>query len=407
MSRARLRLGAAALLLALAAPGRAEPSPAALAQARTYFRIGARAFAAGQFEASLEAFERAYEIAPRDGLVFSLAQAHRKLFLLRGDRTQLARALARYREYLERAPAGPRAAEAREALLQLTPLADAGPPAGGAEAAPPRSAQRTPTRLMVSSAVPDAALELDGRAVGKLPLTAEVSPGRHRIVLRAPGHLPWERRVSVPESTTVPIDAELRPRPGYVEVRAPRGSRVAIDGREVGVAPLAPVPVQAGSRTIAVRANGREPFVRRVKVPRGGTTRVSVALETTTQRVVAVALGGAALGATATTAVLGLAAVRKQDDAEAMLARRGRDPLGEGALADYEALREDRDAYRAGAYGAAGAAAALGVIGAALWFFDEPPPARVESSPGAGAPAGAPVLELGLAPGGVAARGRF
>lgn len=404
MRRRGAWLGPVALVVALAGRAAAEPSPAALEKARTYFRIGARAFAAGHFESALEAFERANEIAPRDGLVFSLAQAHRKLFLLRGDRDQLLRALERYREYLERAPAGPRAAEAREALLQLTPLAAEGP---APEATPPPQAQRSPTRLMVSAAVPDASLELDGRAVGALPLTTAVAPGRHRLVLRAAGYQPWERSVSVPESTTVPIDAELRPMPGHLAVTAPPGSRISVDGRDVGVAPLPPLPIEAGTHVIAVRANGREPYLRRVSVPRGGAASVHATLGTTSQRVTAIALGGVALGAAASAALLAVAAVRKQDDASAVLARRGKSPLGEPALADYEALREDRDVFRASAYGAGGAALALGGIAAALWFFDEPAPPRFEGPAGPPPPSSGPSLEIGLAPWGASARGRF
>ncbi len=41
------------------------------------FDAGARAYESGQFEAAIQAFDQAYAISPREGLLFSLAQAHR------------------------------------------------------------------------------------------------------------------------------------------------------------------------------------------------------------------------------------------------------------------------------------------------------------------------------------------
>jgi hypothetical protein len=49
-------------------------------QARAFFEIGAQAYAVGDYVAALDAFREAYALEKRPGLLFSTAQAHRRLF---------------------------------------------------------------------------------------------------------------------------------------------------------------------------------------------------------------------------------------------------------------------------------------------------------------------------------------
>ena len=72
--------GVLALALAVASTAHAQPKgsvpPEKMAEAKSYFEAGAKAFDAGDFETAIQAFTQAYKIVPRDNLVFSIAQAH-------------------------------------------------------------------------------------------------------------------------------------------------------------------------------------------------------------------------------------------------------------------------------------------------------------------------------------------
>lgn len=65
------------LVLALAAP--AATAQDKTAEAKALFQQGQAAYAAGDFEAALQAFGAAHEAAPLPALWFNIAQCHRKL----------------------------------------------------------------------------------------------------------------------------------------------------------------------------------------------------------------------------------------------------------------------------------------------------------------------------------------
>src|SRR4051812_9930626 len=58
------------------------PARGEAADARLYFNAGARAYAAGKYVPAIRAFEEAYRIEPRPGLVFSIAQAYRRQYFI-------------------------------------------------------------------------------------------------------------------------------------------------------------------------------------------------------------------------------------------------------------------------------------------------------------------------------------
>ena len=75
------------------------PSKAALAEARKLFRAGARAYDAGRFDVAVQAFDQAYELAPKVAIRFSTAQALRRLYAVDANQEHLVKAL-RYFETL-------------------------------------------------------------------------------------------------------------------------------------------------------------------------------------------------------------------------------------------------------------------------------------------------------------------
>src|SRR5258706_11656922 len=78
------------------ARAQAAPAPAEAADARLYFNAGARAYAAGKYPAAIRAFEEAYRIEPRPGLVFSIAQAYRRQYFIDKAKQNLVEAIEHY-----------------------------------------------------------------------------------------------------------------------------------------------------------------------------------------------------------------------------------------------------------------------------------------------------------------------
>ncbi|HVV81727.1 MAG TPA: tetratricopeptide repeat protein [Kofleriaceae bacterium] len=109
------RVALIAALLAAGAPfARADEavSPADRDRARREFERGQAAYAAGDYRTAIEAYIAAYRLAPFPELVFDIGQAQR----LAGHD---GRALEAYQMYLQEAPTGALAAEARAHVLEL------------------------------------------------------------------------------------------------------------------------------------------------------------------------------------------------------------------------------------------------------------------------------------------------
>ena len=98
-----------------------EPKGEANSLARKIFLRGAEAYEKGRFAHAYDFFTRAYELEPRSGLLFSRAQALRRL----GGRREEAMAL--YEEYLSR-PGATRTEDAEAALAELRGPANTGDP---------------------------------------------------------------------------------------------------------------------------------------------------------------------------------------------------------------------------------------------------------------------------------------
>lgn len=114
--------------------------------------------------------------------------------------------------------------------------------------------------VTVRSDTAGAMLEVDGKPIGQLPMTAELAAGTHAIEIRAPGHKPWKQSVTVVAGeaqtigpiTLAPADGELR-----VESE-PSGASIALDGRYAGTTPatLSLAPGQDHRVTVSKRGYG-------------------------------------------------------------------------------------------------------------------------------------------------------
>lgn len=385
-------------------------------EARTYFDIGAKAYQAGRYLDAAQAFDEAYRRSTRPGLLFSLGQAHRMEFFARNDPARLKDAIRYYEEYLAKEPGGKRAVEATDALSKLKPLAGAGGDKTSQPVAPPPPSK---PRVMISSPTPDVKVSFDGRPVTH-PFIQEVDPGKHKVVLSAPGHEDYVREIVVDAKTgTPPLDIPLKERPALLVVDAPDGAEVAVDGRFQGVTPMPPLPVASGKHFVTVTMNGKRAFSERVSLERGQKKKLDVTLENTGQRTASWVLMGVGTGGIVAGGVLGYLALGKQSKAEDLRdATTGQGGQGADTIARYETLRDSRDKYRTAALISAGAGLGVGTLGLMLYAFDPakaplPPADDAPGQPKAPAGPATPGMEISAAPiwapgfGGASVLGRF
>lgn len=125
-------------------------------------------------------------------------------------------------------------------------VADAGTD-GGADAGEPM------LELIVDPRV-DALLP-DGGVLGRTPVTAPLPAGRYLLSLSNPSlGINTSRSVNVNPTGRTTVRIYLNK--GYVNVRAPEGSTVQVDGRNVGKAPVDELDVYEGQHRLVVTVDG-------------------------------------------------------------------------------------------------------------------------------------------------------
>jgi tetratricopeptide (TPR) repeat protein len=357
-------------VLALATrPARAAEED--VGQAKIYFKAGAAAYTAGDYQAAIQALDAAYRLTPLPAIAFSLAQAERRQYFVSREREHLDRAIELYRTYLARVPTGGRRADATDALGQLEPLAlaaGAAPSSGGAPAA-----EAEKTRVLVTTEAPKASVSLDGAAPVAAPLIAEVTPGRHHVKVEARGFFASERAVVAVAGALVPIEVNLRIRPAVVDLRGPPGADLYIDGRFAAKVEKANrVELAGGPHVFTFAKKGHRLKTVRLELEPGETRELRSDLEQTSQRSAAYATlvaSGVSLIATGVFAGLALGQEAKAGDIRDQQVAGNIDPE---ALSDYEEALDRRGQFRAASIASALVFGGTLVTGICLHEFDHP-----------------------------------
>ena len=200
------------------APSAADPE----VRAKHHFEQGQRAYASQRYGEAAWHFARADALRPSPELVFNVALAYDKL-------RDTSAALRHYREYLERAPGGARAALVEERVEVLQSVL----------------AARGVQQLMVRTQPRGARIEVNGMLVGVTPWSGELPPGSHEVRLTRSGYQPQSlsielgierattvERVLVARSRTEP-EAPASPLPEVPEpgVRTPAAGEVELRAR--------------------------------------------------------------------------------------------------------------------------------------------------------------------------------
>ncbi len=358
-------------------PALAEGAPDDAAdRARESFKAGAAAYAAGEYVAAIQALDAAYELLPLPAIAFSLAQAERKQYFVSRDARHLARSIRLFRQYLAEVASGGRRDDALDAVSQLEPLAAT--LTRSAEPAPTGARLARPTRVMITSEAVGAKVALDGAPAVPAPLIREVTPGKHRVEVHAPGFYSTVREVTAVAGELMLKEVPLRERLSTLGVWSPLDSELYVDGAFVspgGDAVVLQMPF--GRHRLAVTAKGHEPRYRDVTLARGATQSVRLTLEPTAQRTAAYGLfigGGAALGASL---VLSAITVRAENQAESFLGKRARGNVTTFERLRYEASVNSRDQYRLATGISLAASAGMFITGLFLYELDQPDAERV------------------------------
>jgi len=339
--------------------------------ARQFFEIGAQAYAKGQYVLAIDAFEQAYTLTERPGLLFSLAQANQRQFRISGDEKYLARAIDCYRKYLERVTEGGRHAEAQQQLTSLLAVTERLHP-GSTGSATPSARTQIFGRLLLSSSTPNARLTVNGEPVESLPSALELPADNYKIVAEAAGFERKEQELKITAGSSVPLNMELVPLPSRFKLRGPAGAEVLLDGRPLGWLPLGEAQAPPGEHWLAVRSPGRATRDVRVRLQRGQTTEVTVELETTFQRKMAWTSAGLGAAAALSAGGLALAALVHDQKAEGLEERRQK---GELTLLEARSLNshvEARNDFKTAALVTGLGSAALLGAAAVLYFADTP-----------------------------------
>jgi hypothetical protein len=362
-----------------AAPDNPQPPTGeqALAQARTYYAAGRDAFDGGKYVLAIDALEQALTLAPtRASVRFALGKAYRFQFIVDSDPAKAHRAVELLRQFLDQQKEGEERQEAVRFVAELGPVADKYAADRAAANEPPPPPPKPKTELMVVSKPSGAHATIDGGPAASTPAVQEVTTGKHAVHVDLEGFLPEDTEGVAVDGRMVAVEVALRERPATIKLDAPAGATVSVDGRPVGVAPLAPLQVASGAHFVAVTERGHAPWTRDLRLARGETTSLHAELHQTGQRRAAYFLAAGA-GALLAGGVIATAyAADAKSSADAITTARGGGNISQSQL---DQQNQDVDDYHTDTtisrvlYGGALALIATGVV---LYIADQP---RVEA----------------------------
>jgi hypothetical protein len=334
-------------------------------RAREAWNRGAQAFGEGRLEDAIREFEETFRHSGRPGPLFSLGQAHRHRWEKTGDPRQRALAILRYQQYLQLDPDGRRRLEAERLIRELQTIDELEDDA---------DEPRIFTRIGLASRTPGAIATIDGGPPVALPITPDVAPGRHEVVVSAPGFHAQRRALHVPEGSTVPLAVDLVPLGARLVVRGPAGADLYVDGGRVGALPRAGrLTLSAGVHQVGVAQRGRTLFVREVALGRGEQREVRAQLELTGQRKIAYAMFGIGAAAAAGSIVLGALAFDAQRHAQDIEDERTSGSIDDDAFQDRQQWIARRDSLRTASLATGISGLAVLAAGVVLYFTDRPP----------------------------------
>ena len=159
-----------------------------------------------------------------------------------------------------------------------------------------RAGTVTTGRLLIRSTPAGARAFLDGKEVGRTPVTVRARNGSHTVRVEREGFVAEERDVAISASRPSPAVTFTLERPrvaartvapppptgrgGAVSIESrPSGANVRLDGRVIGTTPMTLSDVTAGSHTVSLELPGYRRWAGSVNVVAGERNRVAASLE--------------------------------------------------------------------------------------------------------------------------------
>lgn len=122
-----------------------------------------------------------------------------------------------------------------------------------------------------------ATVNIDGEAVGTVPITHALDPGRHQVEVERQGHETYSRWLEVSAGQSYSLAVALQPstaqRGTLLVGGAVSGATVTVDGQPQGVTP-AVIEVAVGQHVVVVSPEGMTPHTETVTVAAGARTSV-------------------------------------------------------------------------------------------------------------------------------------
>lgn len=222
------------LILALAPPvARADDRD----DARVEFAAGQAADQRREWQAAIEHYLRAYDLAPHPFALHNIGFDHEQL-------GQLREAARFYERYLRDAPDP--ADRARVARLVATLRA-------------------RPSKLTVRSSPPGARVTIDGQPAGVTPYAGVVPGGAHRVAVESDADRQTQE-ITAEFAEPLALSFELRGADGTLVVTGtPAGAAVLVDGSPAGRLPAA-LTVPSGPHRVQITSDGYQPYEATVEV---------------------------------------------------------------------------------------------------------------------------------------------
>jgi hypothetical protein len=164
--------------------------------------------------------------------------------------------------------------------------------AARARATPPPARATARGRLVVRSTPPGAQVYINGRRRGATPLAVrDLAPATYTVRVARSGYREQSQRISVSASGTRDISFRLQRAPApaaastgvvtgsvYVDSR-PRGARVLLDNKPIGVTPLQVGDISVGAHVVRLELDDHRPWTASTRVSAGQVARVTGSLE--------------------------------------------------------------------------------------------------------------------------------
>ncbi len=191
----------AVCLLAVPARARGEDPE----EAKRHFDKAEVAYRLGRYAEAIEEYEAAYKAMPEPAFLFNVAQAHRQQYQLDKKVDHLHKALQLYNNYLRYSPEAKNRDVVRNLIVGLRGLLR------DLETQSHSASKPGTLVLRADPSALGAIVRLDGKAIGTIPLSKEVSPGVHTVEAIREGYAPWSTTVTVAAGSQLEVPVLMQP----------------------------------------------------------------------------------------------------------------------------------------------------------------------------------------------------